>query len=283
MLRWIEGFESFGTTPGNNPVGFAAKWNCSLGDSSYTVRAGRINGQSLRLPTNLIPVFGPTLGTPQTVVVGFGFYQDAFASAQQIVQFRDGPAYQGSVVIQTDGTWKYHRGDSQIGGPSLGQSSGHGASASAWIYVEIKVKFHGSTGTVEIHVDGNSVLSLTGQNTSQTGNAFCTNIAFQGSSGGSDHTQLDDIYMLDTTGSYNNDFLGPVNIKVLWATSDGGTNQFTPSSGANHYDRVNENPQDTTTYLEDGTAGDKELFGVTNLNLATIAGIQMNTVAKLTD
>jgi hypothetical protein len=195
----------------------------------------------------------------------------------------DGRDYQGSVKIKTDGTWEYWRGDSQTTGTLLGTSSGHAASASAWIYVEIKVFFHGSTGTVDIHVDGNSVLALTSQNTAPTTNLSCSNIAFQGSSGGGDHTQLDDIYMLDTSGSLNNTFLGPVNIKVLWATSDGGTNQFTPDSGTNHYDRVTDNPQDTTTYLEDGTAGDKELFGVTNLNLATIAGIQMNTVAKLTD
>ena len=99
--------------------------------------------------------------------------------------------------------------------------------ASTWVYVEIKVKFHASTGTVDIHFNGSSVLSLTGQNTDQTLNAQASQVMFLGSANNADHTQFDDLYICDTTGSINNDILGPQKIVLIQPASDSRTNQFT--------------------------------------------------------
>ena len=286
-LLWIEGFEAFGVTNGNAPVGLQAKYDNAIVDSLVgTVQAGRTAGHCMRITSGGTFV-GKTVSPSGsgTMIVGFGFYTDSFTTAEQVLfQFWDGNSGQGTLALQTSGLWKYYRGGNLgLTGNLLGTSSGSAISASTWYYIELKVKFDGSTGTVDLLVNGSNVLSLTSQNTSRTGNSQATGVMFEGSLQSSDHTQFDDIYVLDTTGSLNNTFLGAQVVRMIVPASDAGTNQYTPDSGTTHYNRLTENPQDTTTYLADSTTGDRELFGMGTLNLAAIAGLQINTVAAATD
>ena len=281
-VLWIEGFEGFGATNGTAVVGLQAKWGNSLPDSNFTVQAGRLGGKSCRLGNGAVSMQTPNLGTPSTIIIGFGFYQDAFASAQDILYLMDGATLQGTLAIQTDGKFKYYKGSSLS--VALGTTSS-GVSASTWTYVELKVKIHASTGTVDVLFDGVSRLALTGQNTDQATSGLMRAVRFLGSTGGGDHTQLDDLYICDTTGSVNTGLLGPQKIVMVKPANDGGTNQFTTNSGSTHYDRVNQNPPDgDTTYLEDATTGHQELFGYDAVTgLASVTALQMNTVARLTD
>lgn len=285
-LLWIEGFESFGTTNGNAPVGLKQKYDNSVDDASVgTVQAGRIAGQSLRLTTGgtFIQKYNLSAGST-TMIVGFGFYQDALTATNVIFQFWDNTNVQGTLAILTSGLWRYSRGGT-LGseGTALGTSSGSAITTGTWFYVELKVKFHGSTGTVDIWVNGSNVLSLTGQNTDRTGSTNGTSVMFEGSLNANDHTQLDDIYVLDDSGSVNNARLGPQVVKMVIPVSDAGTNAWTPDSGSNHWDRLTDNPRDTTSYLADGTTGHRELFNMGTAHSAAIAGVQVNAVAAITD
>ena len=48
-VRFIDGFEGYGTTNGNAPIGMQTKYqNCSL-DSTLTVQAGRTGGHCIRV------------------------------------------------------------------------------------------------------------------------------------------------------------------------------------------------------------------------------------------
>ena len=286
-VKFIEGFEAYGTTNGNAPVGLQSKYVNASADSAFTVQAGRLGGKSVR--TGVGAFFAPPrFGDQGTVVIGFAFYVDTFSAAQQVlVKFWDdtytfGRNTQITVQVHTDGKLKVYRG-SELG-TLLGTTS-TGLTASTWVYIEIKVKIHSSTGTVDIKFDGSSVLSLSSQNTSQTGNAYCQSLVVYGSNNGADHSTFDDLYILDTTGSVNTDFLGPQRVVLLKPSGDVGTNQFMTSSGSNHYDRVNENPHDSdSTYLEDSTTGHLELFDYDDINgISSVSALQINTVAKLTD
>lgn len=281
-VKFIDGFEAYGATNGNNVTGLQAKWGNAQPDSNFTIQAGRTGGKCVRC--GLGKYFtSPNIGNQGTIIVGFGFYQDAFQTAQDILYFFDSATKQITVAIQTSGAMKVYRGSSL--GTLLGTTSGTNVSASTWVYVEIKIKFHGSTGTVDVHFDGTSVLSLTGQNTSQSGNAQASQVQFIGSNNGADHTQFDDLYICDTTGSVNTDFLGAQKIVLVQPSGDAGTNQFTTSSGSTHYNRVSDNPDDAdSTYLEDSTSGHQELFNYGAIaGLATVTALQINTVARLTD
>lgn len=278
-LLWIEGFEAFGTVTGNAPVGLQQKWDVCSGDANYTVQVGRKLGQSIRI-LNTAPILRKFITNAATVIVGFGFYQDSLAGGpSQILKFWDGMGIQCTLEIQTSGLWKFYRGTSTL----LGTSVGSAIVVSTWAYVEIQVLISNTVGTVDIWVNSSNVLSLTGQNTRGTTVAQVNGIEFAGSQNSSDHTQLDDIYILDSTGSLNNARLGDKVVKMIVPASDGGTNQFTPDSGTNHWDRLTDNPIDTTTYLEDITSNDRELFNLGANGLATVNGVQMNVVAKVTD
>lgn len=283
-MMWIEGFESFGVTNGNAPVGLMLKYQQASADSLFLVEAGRLQGKSMRFGTGTSYIETIGLANFSTIIIGFGFYQDAFGSAQEILQLWDhGQTQQGTLAVQTAGTFKYYRGTSNTG-TLLGTTSS-GASASTWCYVEIKVKFSATVGTVDVLVNGSSVLSLTSQNTDLTATGLCQRVRFMGSNNSPDHTGYDDIYILDTTGSVNTTFLGTqTTVVMIQPTGDAGTNAWTPDSGSTHFNRVNENPQDTTTYLEDATSTHKELFTYGSIaGIANVSAVQLNAVAKITD
>ncbi len=286
-LLWIEGFESFGVTNGNAPVGLQQKYDNAVLDSAVgTVQAGRISGHSLRMTSSTTYIGKTVSATADTLIIGFGFYMDAHATGEQVIlQLWDQTNIQGTLAIQTTGLWKYYRGGTLIGstGTLLGTSSGSALVDATWMYVELKVKIHASAGTVDIKIDGVSTLSLTSQNTDRTSSGIVTGFMLEGSTHTADHTQFDDVYVCDTAGSINNDFLGAQVVRLLQPSSDAGTNAYTPDSGGTHYNRLTENPQDTTTYLADDTTGHRELFGVAGLNIGNVAGLQINAVAAITD
>jgi hypothetical protein len=51
---------------------------------------------------------------------------------------------------------------------------------------------------------------------------------------------LDDLYILNSLGSVDNDFLGPVRMEALAANADGSRSQLTPSTGTAHYSLIND-------------------------------------------
>lgn len=286
-LLWVEGFEAFGVTNGSAPAGLQQKYDNAVLDSVVgTVQAGRVSGHSLRITTGTAYIAKTVSTGSSTLIVGFGFYMDAHATGEQVIlQFWDETNIQGTLAVQTTGLWKYYRGGTLIGstGTLLGTSSVSALVDATWMYVELKVKFHGSAGTVDININGVNTLSLTAQNTDRTGSLGATGVMFEGSGAGADHTQFDDVYICDDSGALNNAMLGPQVVRMIVTSSDAGTNQFTPDSGSTHYNRLTENPRDTTTYLADDTTGHRELFGVTGLNIGAISGLQVNTVAAITD
>lgn len=142
-------------------------------------------------------------------------------------------------------------------GTSLGISTNTLASGT-WYYIEIKVYFHGSNGTVEVRVNGTSTdwINLTSQNTDQSGNGYANKIYFPGGPGyGSDdfYNRWDDFYICDDSGSRCNDFLGDVRIESIYPDGAGNYTQWTPSTG-NNWDCVDETPPSESDYVYSITA-----------------------------
>ena len=150
-----------------------------------------------------------------------------------------------------------------------------------WYYIEVKVYCHASAGTVDVHVNGVSKLSLTAQNTKQGTDAFYNQVYIGPPRNTT--TALDDVYILDGNGAVNNDFLGTRKVIGLFPASDASV-AWTTSAGSTHYNLVNENPEDgDTSYVQSLTSGQADLFGYSGLPpVNTIAGIQINTACKET-
>lgn len=281
-LRWLEGFESLGVTNGNSSVGLGNKYNSgSSGDGSFTVRAGRVSGHSVQFGGGAALVT-PTFSANDTWIVGFAYKQDSYSissgngSLQEILAWKNGGTIQCSLNVNIGGELLFYRGDQFS---LLGTTSGAHLKTSVWAYIEVKVKVNSSTGTVDIKVNGTSVLSLTGQN---TGSTNPDRIAFLGNLNSTDHGYFDDIYVCDNTGSNNTTFLGPQKVTAIFPTGDHGTNQWSATgAGSTHADRVKENPHDSsTTYLSDASSGDTEEFDYANTGseITSVKGVQVNTV-----
>lgn len=164
----------------------------------------------------------------------------------------------------------------------------------SWMYIELKGTFHPSAGSVELRINGVTILVLTGVRT-QSGDApdlLIDRGRFNWAGGGT--TSFDDSYMLDTTGSENNDFLGDVRVAALRPTGpgdstqwDGGNNEYVnPDPDMPNWDRVNDATGTYANYfVETATAGDVDLYTLPDLVGANIEifGVQVSSVSWKTD
>jgi len=139
--------------------------------------------------------------------------------------------------------------------------------ANRWYYFEIKVYHHNTAGTIEMRINGETVYSVTGKDTIYSsydgGSAYCLYSV-------EDLTAYDDIYICDGSGTDNNDFLGPIKVETLRPDGDDGTQNWSPSSGSNHYELVNSsNLWQLTDYVEANGANVDDLWTFDNLSKIT--------------
>lgn len=156
----------------------------------------------------------------------------------------------------------------------------------AWYQLEFKVVIHASTGSIQLRINGNPtpVLNVTGLNTG----SLAINKIRLGPDGNSPGINLDDFYMLDTSGSVNNDFLGDMRIETLLPSGNGNSSQLDGSDGntTDNYALVDEaTPNSDTDYVESSDVGDKDTYAFGNLSstAGTIACVKIMPFAKKTD
>jgi hypothetical protein len=159
-----------------------------------------------------------------------------------------------------------------------------------WYRIEIKFYSHASAGTVEVRINGVTEINLTGKDTlngSDNANASVTlGVNYPGAVAPS--VIFDDVVILDTTGSLNNNFLGDVQVKMRKPNGNGNTNQFTGSDAdsTDNYLLVDDGaaPDEDTTYTEDSVSGNKDLYAYENSpsGTATIFAVNVKTLARKT-
>jgi hypothetical protein len=163
-----------------------------------------------------------------------------------------------------------------------------------WMYLEFKLVIaSGTGGSIEMKRDGVVVWAETGLNTHNdtavewSGVEFGpTNIAFS--------SYIDDIYVCDSLGTVNNDYLGDVSVQHIIPDGDGTTNTFTASGGGTQASHVDEAtamlvPIDETDYLTGDASAEKSLFTYAALatspglgDLTNLIGVQVNTYRRST-
>ena len=206
---------------------------------------------------------------------------------------KDAGTIQGQLVMyQNANGFYYTRGSSTnicdtgavlIGG--YGSTTIGNAYFPPWIYVELKIVFHPTAGSVEIRVNGNTLAKTTGTNTIATSNNSANSmtvglITYGGSYGVA--SLMDDLYICDGTGSSSNDFLGACKVETNFPLSDGSLSQWTPNTGTTGYNLVNEVGYDSdTTYLSSSTTSQTELFKFRAQYTGRTVGMQVVNVSRL--
>ncbi|MHA1948738.1 MAG: hypothetical protein ACW99G_03230 [Candidatus Thorarchaeota archaeon] len=250
------------------------KWDFFSGSPTFQASGGRFFGDSLQF--NSAEPIEKFFGTGKDeLVVGFAFKPVSSPSSTGIfMEFTNGDyPSNGHASLQFDSVTRNF--DLYTSGVFRGSTSTW--LLGEWRYVEMKIKVGDPTGTYEVKVDGVTELSATGTDTVATSGEDKISIVRLGVGSSNGINEIDDVYILDTAGSVNNDFLGAVTVETLSPTSDGTTTNFTRSSGTANYEMVDDAaPDGDTTYNSSSTATNKDTFGFENMTTVagTIHGVQ---------
>ena len=270
-LRFIDSFDHYATAD------FPLKYNSNNGG---TISAGT-GRRGAAYNAGAGGYLTKTLDAQATWIAGIAFKPASLGNGRIFV-FTDGASTQVDIRLKSDGNFQATRNGTLLGTTTVPISAG------VYCYLEMKVKIHSSTGTVDLHVNGVSVLSLSAQNTQVTGNATANGFYFGNPDNAISSPLFDDLYVCDGQGSVNNTFLGDCRVDAFLPTGNGSNSHFTNSAGnsTNNYTYVNEALQDgDTTYVADATVGDIDSYAITGITYtpSSIFGVQTNLIAKKDD
>jgi hypothetical protein len=163
-----------------------------------------------------------------TIILGIGVkHRNRYGTAFDGVFFENSSGKQGGIKWREDGSiWVFRGSSTYLGTTKPGILSGD-------IYRHLEVKYHvdNNSGEVEIRCDGEVVYSGENLDTQvYTGGITWVNL----SDGDPEWQDYDDIYILDESGSYNNDFIGHAEVRTAFVTASGEYTQWLPSSGENY-------------------------------------------------
>lgn len=261
MLLWCDGFDHYGLDETNMTdgayaqvdVNFGLEWTLSTANPRTGTHHLR-RDDSATGPRFVRRVLG---GAKSTVGQAAAVYFDQLPMANDryvLYDFRDtANTIQVSVVIQSTGIIEVKRGDRS--GTSLGATATPAVVAEAYQHIETLATFDNSTGSVEVRVNGVTVLSISGADTAASLNEESSQVALAcgSNSGSADHgvtTDIDDYFCYDDTGSYNNTFIGDRRVLTLFPNADTAQEDWVPSAGSDSFAMVDEaDPDDDGTYI----------------------------------
>lgn len=277
-LVWMESFDHEGSNANLLLKGYS---QAGGGGSFVTGRFGNGWGNNRGL------VLYRTIPTQTEYVIGFAFKLSSFVTGRAFLRFYDASGnLQGELRAGSSNTIIYARNGTTL---ATGSTS---LITSTWYYIEWKLLVDNATGYSEVRINGDVEMTFTGD-TQASANANIGQFGFDGeysvfSDSGSVFS-LDDIYVLDTTGSApNDDFLGDVRVECLFPNDNGNSSQFlgSDSNSTDNYLLVDDtSPDGDTTYVEDDVVSDKDTYAYTDLEVTTgiVYGVQLVPMVRKTD
>jgi len=273
VLKWTEGAELWGST---------THWSQAYLSHSGVGPAtpGRTSPGARYITSNTGHMTTPSLGVDNTWIIGFGLYLGA---ADWEWRFLNGASEQLKLEAVTSGggfDLRITRGATTIA------TSSEVLAFNVWHYIELKVTLT-NTGSYELRVNEQNVLSDAGP----------VDLQELGSSGADGHSwfhnggttnRMDDIYILDGTGTVNNDFRGDSVMYHLKPNGDGTAIDWSiePTTPTTHYDKVDDDPTNpsSTDYVYTNTNTDEEFYDYENnpaTGVGTIFGVKYSIGARM--
>jgi hypothetical protein len=304
-LLLTESFDWFATSKisgQDNVYGLLSYQSGGNSSPTETIEAGR-TGNSWKLITGTDSsgnLGGPGLqgrgfalaGGLSTYIVGFAHKYETtqHSSGTPLCWWRSGPSYESGINVTDAGAilaCRYYTSGARYS--LLGTSEGNVLPLGDWNYVEVKFHVANSGGYIIVKVNGVEVLNLTGVDT-QYSNAALSAV-YLGSCGRYNTARtvwFDDIYICDTLGSANNDFLGDCKVQLLAPSGNGNYSDFVGSDddSADNYLHVDdaESPDDDTSYVESATSADQDTYAHENTaDCDTVHGVGVKVLAKKTE
>lgn len=214
---------------------------------------------------------------PETTqaIVGLGFY--SIASATSYVSFWGDSGATQHITVQrnTSGFIEIRRGSTSGTLLATGTTP---IAASTWFYLEASVTISDTVGQVHVRLNGapTDEVAYTGDTKNAGTNTTIDRVSLACTFG---TYNVSDLYILDTTGTTNNSFLGDVAVRTLSPTANGTYSQLTNSAGnsTNNYTYVDEHPYSGTDYVGSQTTGLRDTYSLADLpaGVSTVYGLQI--------
>ena len=296
-ILWIDGFDHYGDITNLTGYGvYGLRTNCSLETSS--VRTGTT---SLRIASGSNSRLTKQLPSDQASVgVGYAFWLTNATSRPEgltLVRF-NGPGgatpTQCWVSVDQDGHLNLYRGSSLFNPPNTGslifRTTQQVVFSQAWQHFECFYEPDGATSSIEVRIDGvtwinESSFPIGSTTFGGTTDTVATTVAIENINGGTNF-YIDDFYIWNTSGAYNNDFIGDKKVATLMPNADTSVADWTPDSGSDGYARIDEiGPDGDTSYIGTDTPGDESEFDYEAMPAEAIAinAVMALPAAKKTD
>ena len=284
-LLWIEGFDQLGETADRPTSSDMQEKYGRTGGVDVYLAEGRYGGIAHRHWTNDSGPCTPFLTDDLTLITGFAYKHDAgdTGNTWSLISIRpeNGDGDVASLrAIEIQRTPNNAIRATRIS-TVLGTSANNVLLDDTWHYIEVKVYYDSTNGTIEVRVDGSEVLSLSGVNSGYYSSQVNGSVAIWGYGRTGLWRYWDDWYVCDGTGNTCNDFLGPCRVLTKYPDSD-GTGDFTANSGSVKHEMLTDSgATDTGNYCEISSTGN-QLFGFEDVSSGNIIGIQVNSTQNCT-
>lgn len=294
MLRWMDGFEQYGTNETHllEGVGGAAAWSQVTGEFTLSTANPATGTSHIRMASGGA-VGGSTFrrAIGQAVQVsGFGyrFSIDDLPVTEdvnnldanlQMASFRDvSNVTQCRLQMGTEGSISAYRSDTFI------DRSNPVVAAGGYHHFEAKSKIHNSAGYIEARINEVTVLNLTGIDTQTSANAETSQIAIREGGTTTETAQfgfmdIDDCFCWDDDASdLENtvvDFVGDKGCYYLPVNADTAEADWLKSSGVTGYQLIDELDPIDSDYIGDSSGVARSIFQVSALpaNVAEVIAI----------
>jgi hypothetical protein len=267
-----------------NVADFAMNYSL-VSNLSLSTTGGRFGGGALVI-SNYNSKITYSFSSNQTEIwVGFAVYVNSGQSYGVLLGIVGASGVEATFNYDpATSTLTVYRGDGSVSLKSESFPLGN----EIWHWVEFHYLMSSTNGTMEAWLDGTQVINVTGVNTTYYNSSSFVGVYICTSDNGySLYTAyVDDLYILNTSGSVNNGRLGDSRIITLEATSDASPNNGTPYSGSTHYGAIDEAQWSSSNYLTiTNTSGQEELFGFASMAISpqNIWNVRVLSVAEKTD
>lgn len=272
----ILAFLGFDHMPTNSAAAYyQAKLPASSAVSGViTIVGGPYGGSAGAWSSNTIYITCAYVNEPYAIVQ-FDWYRDSAANSCQIIQFLDGATVQCNLYWNvTSSKLEFRRGTTVLA------TSTATVSSTTWANIKIKATVHGTTGAVQVYINGVLDIDVASLDTTQSANNYLTGVKV-----GSDSfiSRYANLVFLDSQGAQNA-FLGSCRVYTKYPDGAGNYTQFTPSAGSN-YQCVDEATFNSDTdYVSSTTTNHIDSYTFGNIpTTVNVLGVAISGIAKKDD
>ncbi len=281
-LRFLESFKTYAVGDLNK------RWDYTPGFFlAFNSTGGPFNDQYARQgagPWSMVKTIDPQTNW----IIGYYLRFSALPGSDAVILqiSRNLSDVQIRIKLSSTGEIKFCREDTVLA------TSAAVISANVWYHIQIKAEISNSIAAnsckIRLSTVGGTATDILTVATSSDTNFQATANAesFDFTQNSAYDYDLAHIYILDGTGSYNNDFIGECQIKTLYPSGNGTYSDLvgSDSNSIDNYQLVDEaNGNGDTDYVESNTNGNKDSYAFDNLlTTDTIYGLQQTIYAKET-